>query len=1118
MAPIFYRDNTDGAATAAQPQNEHEPTQPYVDLNASRHSFADLLRESGLEASLYLPRSKTEGNLSSSDSCNINISEEAKAAVADFALQLKFWGKSCFDEEAFNMLLDDIGYTRSRDGLFDDLLEDVAYADPKFDVSSRSISVDNMCQMYASEPYRVPEQAVFNNGEALMSFVEALFRKSDVTGDNVLDYDEVKQLLRSLLGSEPTQEMVDEAFKALDVDGDGQVNFEEFKSFMLKANVNDFSTLSSDFNESMLSPSHSSDLEFVTELEKYCKSHRGVNHHLLQNLASGAFGKKETADLLLRFLSAYSKFNSNFIANIKALLGMLDNLHHIEVLSENLEEEMGQYDEETLIEGEKMGIRRESIAGIPHRQLFIELVELLETKLARSYSKFIPDYICEKLTHAIEESTKHGKLGLLAILYFGSELIVPQIYSYILDGLRLSMGLTNEEAKFLILHIDMDKDHADALREIIVDNCRTKAERLVLVKCTRLLLDARVNFYDSVLKYGSEMSEPMFNINTVDKCCFSDIASRANVLDMCRDHIEGSVVLDVGCGAGHLSRELLNIGATKTVGVDISSAMIDAANAHPAKSRTEYYVVGDAAQLKLELLSTTNQTNLMPGAGFDMGVFDITVASFLFNCMSVTEMNQCISDIHSLVKPGGHFIFIVPHPSFNCGRGKESRNYFADRDRLSEQQINDDLRTNAYSKILQDYTDAVISNGFEIVQLEEVRTTSTATNLIVKLRKPSETVGRNNANALTMLPKKLTWSKAAMKHPRNAFIVNIPVEVKQELYAAALNAYKDGIKIDRAKAPRRRSMGSRQESLDAAGYFPVDSFAALRSFSVTVRNCLLHETGLVLLKGLDLDTFSALDPLADPDQVVACSKLAYYIICSHIGTVDGSARGKLFDVKNNNIDAMDGKNDNVLFSVSDCEASWHTDGASKDKVYDCVGLLCINPSSVGGKSKISNACNAFDKVENALPKFLMHELTRPVPRDILENGKGRGNDNFGTQLSRTESIMHLRISYNSYPIYVTKKDRIRFRYMRHWIETAHQKVHWRLPTMLRIAMDVLDDTLTEGCCFYERLERGDILICNNSCVAHGRDAFQDVPGKPSRHLVRAWMQVQGVDLYKASKR
>ncbi|KAK1737226.1 methyltransferase domain-containing protein [Skeletonema marinoi] len=1072
MLPILYDKTTDRAASAAQEHEQKpEPAQPPAAKTLRpRSEFAGLLAQSGLRASLYLERKNSiNGNVSKS-----NMSEGAIAAIDDLTLQLKFWGKSSLDEEAFNLLLDDIGYSRDRDGLFDDLLEDIGYANPFFDVTSRTISVDNMRQMYASEPYRIPEQAVFNNGEALMSFVEALFRTADVTGDNVLDYDEVKQMLRKLLGSEPTQEVIDEAFKALDVDGDGQVNFEEFKSFMLKANVNDVSDLSSDFNEAILSPSHSSDLKFVTELEKYCKAHRGVNHHLLQNLATAAFGKKETADLLLRFLSAYSKFNSNFISNINALLEMLDDLHHIEVLSDNLEEEMGHYDEETLVEGEKMGIKRESIEGIPHRQLFIELVELLETKLARSYSKFIPDYICEKLTHAIEESMKHGKLGLLAILYFGSELIVPQIYSYILDGLRLSMGLTNEEAKFFILHIDMDKDHADSLREIIIANCRTKAERLVLVKCTRLLLEARVSFYDSVLKYGSEMSEPVFDVHATDQRCFSDIASRSNILHMCRDHIKGATVLDVGCGTGHLSRELLNRGATKTVGVDISSDMIEAAN-----------------------------TNLMPGAGFDMGVFDITVASFLFNCMSITEMNQCVGDIHSLLKPGGHFIFIVPHPAFISGCGIESKKYFADRDRLSEQQINDELKTNTYCKTLQDYTDAAITSGFEIVQLEEVRTTPTATSLIVKLRKSGEIASRNNANALNMLPKKLSWSKAAMKHPHNAFIVNIPVEVKEELYEAAMSAYEDGVSVD---------------ELDAAGYFPVDSFAALKSFSVSVRNSLLHETGLVLLKGLDLDTFSAMDEIADPDQVVACSKLAYYIICSHIGTVDGSVRGKLFDVKNNHINAMDGKNDNVLFSVSDCEASWHTDGASKDKVYDCVGLLCINPSRVGGKSKITNSCNAFDQIKNILPKFIMHELTRPIPRDILENGKGRGNDNIGTQLSRADSIMHLRISYNSYPIYVTQKGRMRFRYMRHWIETAHQKVHWRLPTMLRIAMDVLDDTLTEGCCFHERLERGDILICNNSCVAHGRDAFQDVPGQPSRHLVRAWMQCHGVDLYEASKR
>lgn len=277
MPPILHKETTsDGTASATLKQEPAQPPARKVVRRASL-SFAELLTESGLRASITLP-AKIDGNIntSSSDTCNGDISEGAKAAVADWALQLKFWGKSCFDEEAFNFLLDDIGYTRSRDGLFDDLLEDVAYADPNFDVSLRSISVDNMRQMYASEPYRIPDQAVFNNGEALMSYVEALFRKADVRGDNVLDYDEVKQILRRLYGADPTQAVIDEAFKALDLNGDGQVDFEEFKSFMLKANVNDVSdsSISGVFNEAIISPSHSTDLEFVYELEKYCKAHR----------------------------------------------------------------------------------------------------------------------------------------------------------------------------------------------------------------------------------------------------------------------------------------------------------------------------------------------------------------------------------------------------------------------------------------------------------------------------------------------------------------------------------------------------------------------------------------------------------------------------------------------------------------------------------------------------------------------------------------------------------------------------------------------------------------------------------------------------------------------------
>ena len=103
-------------------------------------------------------------------------------------------------------------------------------------------------------------------------------------------------------------------------------------------------TYTADFNEGLLSPSHTSEDEFVTELENYTKSHRAVSHHLLANLATASFAKKETADMLLRFLSAYSQFNSGFIANVETLVGLLDNPKHAEILKENLEEEIKEVD------------------------------------------------------------------------------------------------------------------------------------------------------------------------------------------------------------------------------------------------------------------------------------------------------------------------------------------------------------------------------------------------------------------------------------------------------------------------------------------------------------------------------------------------------------------------------------------------------------------------------------------------------------------------------------------------------------------------------------------------------------------------------------------------------
>jgi len=244
-------------------------------------------------------------------------------------------------------------------------------------------------------------------------------------------------------------------------------------------------TSTGSFNYNLLDPALSTAAQFVAELERYTKNHPAVNHHFLENLACAAFGEEETADLLLRFFAAYSKFNSGFVPNVRRLIDVLDTKEHKAVLKENLREEEGYYGEETYAELEKMGISREGVANIPHPVLYREMIDTLEKKLKRSYAAFVPENIADIMKKVSVDLVSGGKIGLLAAIYFGSELIVPQLYTRLLQGLRNSCGISNQDARFLILHIDMDHDHADKLRKVVMANCKTRDDRTNLVKVSR---------------------------------------------------------------------------------------------------------------------------------------------------------------------------------------------------------------------------------------------------------------------------------------------------------------------------------------------------------------------------------------------------------------------------------------------------------------------------------------------------------------------------------------------------------------------------------------------------------------------------------------------------------
>ena len=173
----------------------------------------------------------------------------------------------------------------------------------------------------------------------------------------------------------------------------------------------------------------------------------------------------------------------------------------------------------------------------------------------------------------------------------------------------------------------------------------------------------------------------------------------------------------------------------------------------------------------------------------------------------------------------------------------------------------------------------------------------------------------------------------------------------------------------------------------------------------------------------------------------------------------------------------------------------------------------MNPSYIGGELKLANSVNAWEKLKLHLPKFLQYELLRALPRDVLDNGKGVGNeDGLVSKLSRADYLLSLRIQRNSYPIFVENQNDMRFRYMRYWIESGHRKVGLPISPLLTIAMDFLDQALDRECIFNENLKRGEMMYTNNMLVAHARNAFQDDPtgANPPRFKVRTWIQVNNL--------
>ena len=159
----------------------------------------------------------------------------------------------------------------------------------------------------------------------------------------------------------------------------------------------------------------------------------------------------------------------------------------------------------------------------------------------------------------------------------------------------------------------------------------------------------------------------------------SDYTARPFLMDWC-DPIKELDVLDLGCGEGYFARNLKVRGARSVHGIDLSSKMIDQAREEEAREHLGIsYEAGDATDLR----HLGDQS------------FDRVVAVFLFNYLDREQTLQAMQAVARVLKPGGSFVFAVPHPGlpfileesppFYFSPG--GHGYFSGRDRLFEGEI-----------------------------------------------------------------------------------------------------------------------------------------------------------------------------------------------------------------------------------------------------------------------------------------------------------------------------------------------------------------------------------------------------------------------------------------------
>ena len=192
--------------------------------------------------------------------------------------------------------------------------------------------------------------------------------------------------------------------------------------------------------------------------------------------------------------------------------------------------------------------------------------------------------------------------------------------------------------------------------------------------------------------------------------------------------LKGKSVLDLGCGMGEMCKYYKSLGAKRVLGIDISTNMIDYANAHNKEDGIEYMI------LPLERLFKIKER------------FDVVISSLAFHY--VEDFDTLMKDVRAVMNPGATLIFSTEHPMATCLQlpldGHIDKKVEIDGERYylikdynrpgrREFMWNDEVVVK-YHRNFEIFINGLVSNGFMIDKLIEPAATEKAISIIPKYR------------------------------------------------------------------------------------------------------------------------------------------------------------------------------------------------------------------------------------------------------------------------------------------------------------------------------------------------------------------------------------------------